>query len=297
MARFIVDTPNGMDTDHINGDTLDNRRCNLRACTRMVNQTNRGKQKNNTTGYKGVYLRTEYRNPAWRAIATKDGKSYHLGQFSNPIDAAKAYNKKAIEMNERYFSKIPKEWDLAFLPVDSSEGIAYLHEMQYCVDFAYMNRKLMLSTIEGIIHEETGAMFYSEINIAHNYAQLEEHNQRNVYVHRKGAISAKQDEIGIIPGSQGSSSFIVKGKGNNESFMSCSHGAGRKMGRKQAVKTLNFDDEKMRLDERGIIHSIRSISDLEEAPGAYKSIDVVMEEQQDLVDILVKLEPLAVIKG
>ncbi len=120
---------------------------------------------------------------------------------------------------------------------------------------------------------------------------------KNVIVHRKGATSARDGEMGIIPGSQGTASYIVRGKGNPESFMSCSHGAGRKMGRKAAIRTLDLEAEKKILDDKGILHAIRGKQDLEEAAGAYKDIDVVMEEQQDLVDIVVRLEPLAVIKG
>ena len=118
-----------------------------------------------------------------------------------------------------------------------------------------------------------------------------------VLVHRKGATSAKKDEPGIIPGSQGTKSFIVTGKGNQESFSSCSHGAGRRMGRKQAVRELDFKFEKKKLEKKGIIHSLYGPKDLEEASGAYKNINDVMKNQRDLVDIDTELEPLGVIKG
>ena len=93
----------------------------------------------------------------------------------------------------------------------------------------------------------------------------------------------------------GTSSYIVTGLGNPESFESCSHGAGRKMGRKEAARTLNLDDEQRKMT--GVIHGLRSTKELDEAPGAYKDIDIVMKNQRDLVDISVKLIPLAVIKG
>jgi tRNA-splicing ligase RtcB len=134
------------------------------------------------------------------------------------------------------------------------------------------------------------------INIAHNYAVMENHFGENVMVHRKGATSAKLGEIGIIPGSQGSKSYIVKGLGNPESFHSCSHGAGRVMSRGQAVKTLDLKEEIKKLDEQGIIHSIRSQKDLDEASGAYKNIHAVMTNQADLVEIVTELSPLGVIK-
>jgi tRNA-splicing ligase RtcB len=101
----------------------------------------------------------------------------------------------------------------------------------------------------------------------------------------------------MIPGSQGTKSYIVRGLGNEDSFKSCSHGAGRKLGRNQARKKLDLEKEIAFLDKQGIVHGIRHKSDLDEAAGAYKDIDVVMENQQDLIDIVVELQPLAVMKG
>ena len=126
---------------------------------------------------------------------------------------------------------------------------------------------------------------------------LENHFGKNVMIHRKGATSAYKDQLGIIPGSQGTASYIVKGLGNADSFMSCSHGAGRAMGRKQAQKTLDLNEEIKKLDDMGVVHGIRNTDDLDEAAGAYKNIDIVMEEQNDLVDIVTKLFPMGVIKG
>jgi tRNA-splicing ligase RtcB len=126
---------------------------------------------------------------------------------------------------------------------------------------------------------------------------LENHNGKNVWIHRKGATLAREETIGIIPGSQGSASYIVQGRGNDESYNSCSHGAGRKMSRTMAEKNLDLTEQKKILDDKGIIHGIRNQSDLDEAPGAYKDIETVMEEQKDLVRVVVKLEPLAVIKA
>ena len=116
-------------------------------------------------------------------------------------------------------------------------------------------------------------------------------------VHRKGATRARDGEIGIIPGSQGAASFIVRGLGNRESFMSCSHGAGRTMGRADAKRRLNLEEEQRHLDDMGVVHSIRSVDDLDEAAGAYKDIQVVMRNQEDLAEIVTKLTPLGVVKG
>lgn len=223
----------------------------------------------------------------------------HSGSRNFGLQIAEHYNKLAIKLNEQWFSQAPKDWELAFLPIDSEEGQAYIREMNYAVEFALANRKLMMGRIMAIFSNvaEELLVFEPMINIAHNYARLENHFGHNVMIHRKGATLADENTIGIIPGSQGTSSYIVKGKGNIFSFKSCSHGAGRKMGRNVARKTLNLEEEIKKLNDQGIIHGIRSVKDLDEASGAYKDIDVVMKNQEDLVDILVELKPLAVIKG
>jgi tRNA-splicing ligase RtcB len=221
----------------------------------------------------------------------------HSGSRNFGLKIAEFYNKLAIKLNEEWFSQVPKEWELAFLPLESKEGEEYIKEMNYAVEFALANRKLMMERIKDIFQKETTCVFDDMINIAHNYARLENHFGHNVMIHRKGATLADENTIGIIPGSQGTASYIVKGKGNIHSFKSCSHGAGRKMGRNVACKTLNLEEEIKALNDQGIIHGIRGVKDLDEAPGAYKDIDVVMKNQEDLVDILVELKPLAVIKG
>lgn len=229
----------------------------------------------------------------------------HSGSRNLGLQVADHYNKLAVELNQKWFSEVSKDKQLAFLLLDSDEGKNYLREMQYCVDYALANRELIMERIKEIFvkllwgkEDFFGNDIFGEmINIAHNYAKMENHFGENVMIHRKGATLATEDTIGIIPGSQGSKSYIVKGKGNKESFNSCSHGAGRKMGRKQAERTLDLAEEVKKLDDQGIIHAIRGKKDLDEASGAYKDIDVVMKNQEDLVDILVELTPLAVIKG
>ena len=132
------------------------------------------------------------------------------------------------------------------------------------------------------------------INIHHNYAQMEHHFGENVMVHRKGATLARIDTTGIIPGSMGSSSYIVKGKNNAESFTSCSHGAGRRMSRSQAKKTIDMGAFRQAM--HGIEFQVRPEA-LDEAPQAYKDIDEVLLQEEDLVTPIVKLRPLGVIKG
>lgn len=222
----------------------------------------------------------------------------HSGSRNLGKQVADHYNKLAIELNAKWHSGVPKEWELAFLPIDSEEGQAYIREMNYCVDFALANRKLMMERIREIFFAlPMTVAFDSIINIAHNYAAKEKHFGKEVFVHRKGATLADDGTIGIIPGSQGTRSYIVKGKGNIQSFKSCSHGAGRKMGRKQAERELNLEEEVKKLDDLGVLHGIRGVKQLDEAPGAYKDIDVVMKNQEDLVDVLVELTPLVVVKG
>lgn len=223
----------------------------------------------------------------------------HSGSRNIGKQVADHYNRLATALNEKWNSPVHKSMQLAYLPIDSLEGQQYLREMNYCIDFAFANRKQMMNMIQQVFATIFGADFQSApmINIAHNYAAMEHHFGREVMVHRKGATRAAKETTGIIPGSQGAKSYIVKGKGNKESFESCSHGAGRTMGRKEAIRKLNLKAEIKRLNDQGIIHSIRRQSDLEEAASAYKDIALVMKQQQDLVDILVELTPLAVVKA
>jgi tRNA-splicing ligase RtcB len=222
----------------------------------------------------------------------------HSGSRNLGYRVANYYNHLAMDLNSRWKSKIPQSWQLAFLPLSSDAGQQYLREMQFSVDFALANRKLMMERIQDIFRAVASPVTFSNfINIAHNYAAMETHFRKNVIVHRKGATSAREGEPGIIPGSQGSPSYIVRGKGNPESFNSCSHGAGRKMGRKEAQRRLDLDTEITSLNKKGILHSIRTRRDLDEAAGAYKDVDKVVEEQLDLVEVVMSLSPLAVVKG
>lgn len=223
----------------------------------------------------------------------------HSGSRNIGLKVAEHYNKLAVKLNERWHSSVDKKMDLAFLPIETAEAKAYFAEMQYCIDFAFANRLLMMERIQTVFSSVLGNNFSEVefINIAHNYARWEKHFDTDVIVHRKGATSARAGETGIIPGSQGTKSYIVRGKGNPESFQSCSHGAGRILGRRQAQRELRLEKEIEKLNRAGVVHAVRSISDLDEAPGAYKDIQIVMENQRDLVDIVVELSPLAVIKG
>lgn len=156
----------------------------------------------------------------------------HSGSRNLGKKVADYYNQLAVDLNDKQDEPVPPSWELCYLPAHSAEGLQYFAEMMYCVNFARANRMLIASRVCATFLMVTGNPVTDEvIDVAHNYAVVEDHFGKAVYVHRKGATPAKKDEVGIIPGSQGTKSYIVKGLGNPESFASCSHGAGRKMSR------------------------------------------------------------------
>lgn len=222
----------------------------------------------------------------------------HSGSRNFGLKIAKEYHQKAKSLCEKWYSNIPHS-DLSFLHLDDEDGQDYLSSMRYALQFAKESRKRMMDVVSDIFSDlvNDDVYFSDMIDVHHNYARMENHFGKNVMVHRKGATSAKSGEIGIIPGSQCTSSYIVRGLGNKQSFFSCSHGSGRTMSRTDAKKRLSLEEEKKKLDDQGIIHSVESIKDLEEASGSYKDIDRVIENQLDLVEVVDKLKPLVSIKG
>ena len=222
----------------------------------------------------------------------------HSGSRNLGKQVGDYYNKLAASLNEKWYSVVSPEIHMPFLPQGTKEFGAYWNEMKYCVEFALCNRRLMMLRIQEVLADALeGIEFEPMINIAHNYAAVEHHFGKDVIVHRKGATLARQGVLGIIPGSQGTASYIVEGLGNPESFCSCSHGAGRVLSRTAAVKTLDMEAEVKSLDAKGIIHAIRCQDDMQEASGAYKDIDTVIANEADLVKVKTKLLPIAVVKG
>ncbi|MGM9801714.1 MAG: RtcB family protein [Candidatus Limisoma sp.] len=222
----------------------------------------------------------------------------HSGSRNLGKQVGDYYNEIAAKLNERWYSAVSPEVHMPFLARQTQEFDMYWNEMQYCVAFALCNRKLMMERIEEIIADSIKEVeFEPMINIAHNYAAIEHHFDSDVIVHRKGATLARKGVTGIIPGSQGTASYIVEGLGNPESFCSCSHGAGRLLSRKSAIETLDLQQEIAMLEAKGIVHAVRSRDDLQEASGAYKDIDEVIANEADLVKVKTKLLPVAVIKG
>lgn len=222
----------------------------------------------------------------------------HSGSRNLGKKVADFYIEKARELCKRwYYNDIVKN-DLAFIPRGEELFEQYWAEMNLCLAFAEQNRAEIAYSVKCAIRKHIPEMVpFHGISIHHNYAAFEHHYGKDVIVHRKGATLAREGVLGIIPGSQGSFSYIVKGKGNEASLCSCSHGAGRKMSRMKAKQTLELSKVQEEMESKGIVHGISNVNDLDEAPGAYKDIDVVMEEQKDLVETLVKLRPLAVVKG
>ena len=222
----------------------------------------------------------------------------HSGSRNLGKQVADHYNKIAKELNEDCYSSIPSSQKLGFIPVKYEQAKLYLNEMNYCLEYAHLNREYMIDKIKYILLSFfPGITFKPTINVHHNYIRWEHFSGEDFLIHRKGATSARLGEIGIIPGSQGTASFLTKGKGNTESFNSSSHGSGRTMSRTRAKAELDLEKEKKILDDQGIIHSIRNTSDLDEASSSYKDVEVVMENQKDLVDIIDRLKPLGVVKG
>ncbi|MGI5870199.1 MAG: RtcB family protein [Kiritimatiellia bacterium] len=229
----------------------------------------------------------------------------HSGSRNLGYRVEQMYMRLAQRHNAKAKIDLPDP-DLAFLPLDSEDGRDYLRDMKFSLDYAQENRRLMMAAFKDVVREfEPDAGFLREINIHHNYAAVERHFGREYVVHRKGATSAKQGEPGIIPGSMGTASYIVRGLGNPESFESCSHGAGRVMSRTEAVRTLSEDECNRALKDVvfdrwkqwGKYKKTRGMLDLSEAPQCYKPIDEVIADQADLVEPLVRLVPLAVLKG
>jgi len=240
----------------------------------------------------------------------------HSGSRNIGLKIANHYNKIAQHLCKIWYSSIPEmkgDDGLAFLPFETNEAKEYFFAMNFALEFAKENRKQMMEackkdltyTLKKNLNIEPKVV--EEVNIHHNFAAWENHFGKNVIVHRKGATQAKKGQMGIIPGSMGTSSYIVKGLGNPESFESCSHGAGRAMSRTRADKELTLEMVKEVMESivwepskrEGRRDRRREINeyDLSEAPQAYKDIGQVIEAQKDLVEVVYKLKPLAVVKG
>ena len=223
----------------------------------------------------------------------------HSGSRNFGLKVCKYYNEQAKILNKRWFTSIDEKADLAFLPLDERIGRDYKNWMNLALLFAQENRQVMLCKVMRELERKVPSIEFSiEINAHHNYADIENHYGKNVWVHRKGAIRVRKDELGIIPGAMGSYSYIVKGLGNPESFYSCSHGAGRRMSRKKAMESFSVQQTIEDLKEQGIVFGKENKNDCnDECRWAYKDIDEVIGNGLDLVVPIKRLKTLAVIKG
>ena len=201
-----------------------------------------------------------------------------------------------LEMEKYHIADYLPDKDLSYLVEHTELFDDYFEAIQWAQDFAFQNRaairKSTLMALRGFLPAFT--IMEEAINCHHNYVSLENHFGENVYVTRKGAVRARKDELGIIPGSMGTGSFIVRGLGNKDSFCSCSHGAGRVMSRTEAKKRISLDDHKNAM--KGI-EGRTDIGVIDESPAAYKDIGKVMEAQSDLVEIVYRLRQVINIKG
>lgn len=203
----------------------------------------------------------------------------------------------AKEDMRRYFINLP-EADLAYLPEGTEHFQDYLQAVEWAQAFAAVNRELMLGAVVQALREsgELPAFTLEDvaINCHHNYVAREHHYGQNVYVTRKGAVRAREGDLGIIPGSMGARSYIVRGKGNAESFHSCSHGAGRVLSREAARRTFTLEDHAR---ATAGIECRKDADVLDETPAAYKPIDAVMAAQASLVDVVYTLRQVVCVKG
>lgn len=203
---------------------------------------------------------------------------------------------KAKRRMEQYFIHLP-DGDLAYLPEDTDDFNDYIEAVGWAQSYALENRRVMMEAVIAAIRRHLPVDFtitQEAINCHHNYVERENHFGRNLWVTRKGAIRARVGDLGIIPGSMGQKSYIVRGKGDLASYCSCSHGAGRKMSRAAARKQFTVAD--LEAQTTGV-ECRKDDAVLDEIPGSYKDIDQVMENQSDLVEVIHVLKQVLCVKG
>ena len=206
----------------------------------------------------------------------------------------------AMDVAKRVAEKVDRQLphrDLAWLDEGTPEFEAYVEGLHWAQEYAALNRDLMLHLVHKALEKalDRRVKFVGEVtNCHHNYARIEEHFGENVWITRKGAVSARAGELGIIPGSMGAKSFIVRGKGNALAYCSCSHGAGRRMSRTQARKLFTHAD--LAAQTNGV-ECRKDAGVVDEIPSAYKDIDAVMAAQSDLVEVVTTLKQVLCVKG
>ncbi|URD48363.1 RtcB family protein [Chroococcidiopsis sp. CCNUC1] len=221
----------------------------------------------------------------------------HSGSRNIGNKLAQCHINTAKELAKLAGDRLP-DLDLAYFVSGTSEFAAYWRDLQWAQNYARVNRDVMMARFKRVVekHVAGGKPFKPllEVNCHHNYAEKEVHFGEDVYVTRKGAVRAQTEDYGIIPGSMGAKSFIVRGKGHAESYCSCSHGAGRLMSRNKAKNVYTLDDL---IEQTKGVECRKDTGVLDEIPGAYKPIDEVMNNQSDLVEIVATLKQVVCVKG
>ncbi|WP_374027472.1 RtcB family protein [Bdellovibrio bacteriovorus] len=222
----------------------------------------------------------------------------HSGSRNVGKSLAEEHIRGAKSEISRLAVKLPDP-DLAYYLEGTSEYENYMRDLEWAQSYALENREEMLRRVMEVISHHVGKKgaplpHSLKVNCHHNYATREVHYGENVLVTRKGAVRARKDDLGIIPGSMGARSYIVRGKGNAESFDSCSHGAGRRMSRSEAKRRFSLED--LQKQTAGV-ECRKDAGVIDEIPGAYKDIDQVMKNQKDLVEVMAVLKQVLCVKG
>lgn len=203
----------------------------------------------------------------------------------------------AKEDMRRHFINLP-DADLAYLPEGTKHFDDYVAGVSWAQEYAMTNRRLMMANVIDALRTLPGLPPFTAgivaVNCHHNYVEREHHYGKNVFVTRKGAVRARKGDLGVIPGSMGTRSYIVRGLGNPESFDSCSHGAGRSMSRGEARRRFTVADH---IKATEGIECRKDVDVIDETPAAYKPIDAVMEAQKDLVEVIHTLHQVVCVKG
>ena len=202
---------------------------------------------------------------------------------------------KARALANQWFLNLPDK-DLAYFPQGIKEFDDYIEAVHWAQKFARVNREIMMEqALAGLRAFFPDLQTTKEaVNCHHNYVAMENHYGANVWVTRKGAVRARSGDLGIVPGSMGAKSFIVRGKGNSESFCSCSHGAGRVMSRGEAKRNITLEAHAKATQG---VECRKDDSVLDESPAAYKDVDAVMQAQQALIDVVHVLKQVVCVKG
>lgn len=233
------------------------------------------------------------------------GIMVHSGSRNLGLKICNTFNALAKNVNEKEGLALPCDYNLAYLKSNSELGMEYVRWMEFAMEFAKENRTKMMTVVTQTIRNlfkqyvDFGEIQMSEaLDCHHNYASYELHYDKMVWIHRKGAIRAREGEMGIIPGAMGSYSYIVRGKGNPMSFESCSHGAGRLMSRKEAKDKFSVVATYADLKKLGVVIGKVKRADIgEESRLAYKDINHVIDNERDLIDPIKRLKTIAVVKG